>query len=236
MILSHTAVAYTLLGKTNGTSFVWAHGWGHTHTDFIPLVRSLEGLGCHALLDLPGFGQSPTPLYPCGTADYGEAIAPLLSEPVVWIGHSFGAKVGLMMAARYPHLIKALVMIASPGLPRRRRLWIKVKIAAFKAAKRLFPDTAGWWFGSPDYKNAGVLRPTFVRIVNENMTEEAKVVQCPTLLLYGAKDTDTPPELGQRLCALIPGARIEVIPHLDHSTILTKGQHIIAARIKDFIV
>ena len=61
------------------------------------------------------------------------------------------------------------------------------------------------------------LRPIFVRIVNEDLTESAQPIACPTLLLWGTDDTETPPWLGSRYKEII-GARatLELLPHKDH--------------------
>jgi pimeloyl-ACP methyl ester carboxylesterase len=233
--VAHTGgIAHEGVGPPGAPAVVWAHGWGRSRADFAPLAGALPGLR-HVLIDLPGFGGSAPPPAPWGTADYAEAVARMLDGPVVWVGHSFGGKVGLMLAARHPDLVRGLVLIASSGLKRRGRLWVRARIAAFKVAKRVCPWAAGRFFGSPDYRAAGPMRATFVRVVNEDLAPEAAAVRRPTLLLYGARDTETPPELGRRLAALIPDARLEVLDGLGHDTILTEGRHILAARIKEFM-
>ncbi|MBL3677198.1 MAG: alpha/beta fold hydrolase [Alphaproteobacteria bacterium] len=234
MSVAQPEIAREVFGTPGDTDVVWAHGWGHARANLAPLAHSLAPLGQHTLLDLPGFGDSPAPPEPWGTADYARAVAAVLPGPVVWVGHSFGGKVGLMLAARRPDLVRGLVLIASSGLKRRGRLWVRAKIAAFKVTKRVCPWAAGRFFGSSDYKNAGPMRATFVRVVNEDLAAEAAAVRCPTLLLYGQGDTETPPEIGRRLAALIPRARLEILDGLDHYTVLTEGRHRIATRIKEF--
>lgn len=238
MSIAKTRIAAQALGEEGAQPFVWAHGWGQSGASLRPLARSLGALGRHTLLDLPGFGGSDAPPEGWGTADYADAIAETLEGPVTWIGHSFGGRVGIQLAARHPGLVSRLVLVASAGLPRRRplwqALWLRARVAAFKACRRLAPERARDWFGSADYRAAGPLRAVFVRVVSEDLSEQAATVRCPTLLLYGERDTETPPEIGRRLAALIPGARLEVLGGLDHDTVLTTGRHRTAAHIKDF--
>src|SRR5262245_49964737 len=81
---------------------VWGHGWGQNRAAFMPLATALPRLATHLLLDFPGFGRSRVPPGPWGTEDYADAVAELISgrregKKVIWIGHSFGARVGLQL-------------------------------------------------------------------------------------------------------------------------------------------
>jgi pimeloyl-ACP methyl ester carboxylesterase len=218
--------------------FIWAHGWGQDHRAFLPTAAALERRGAHTLLDFPGFGQSPPPPGDWGTTDYADAVADWLStlprRRRIWAGHSFGCRVGLQLAARHPDAIDGLLLVAAAGLPRSRtlvqQLKIKSKVAAFKVVKllpRLGIDTTSLKnkFGSADYRNAGPMRPIFVKVVREDLTDVARDVRCPVQLVFGADDNETPPEIGERLAKLIPNANISILPRLDHYTILTAGSH-----------
>ena len=58
------------------------------------------------------------------------------------------------------------------------------------------------------------MRQIFVRIVNEDLTESARTIACPTLLLWGTDDRETPPWLARRYWELIDGrATLEWLPH-----------------------
>ena len=82
---------------------------------------------------------------------------------------------------------------------------------------------------------ASSLRPILSRVVSENLSQVASAVRCPTLLLYGSEDTETPPEIGERFHRLIAGSEISILEGLGHLDILTRGQHQIALRIRKFI-
>jgi pimeloyl-ACP methyl ester carboxylesterase len=231
--------AYRTIGRPAGEGvphIVWAHGWGQDHAAFLPLARSLERSARHTLIDFPGFGRSPQPPADWDTADYADAIAEwLASEPPgrrVWVGHSFGGRVGLRLAARHPGAVDAMVLVAAAGLKRHRslpeRLRIALRVRAYKAlklAERLGVDVSARKarYGSADYRNAGAMRSIFVKVIAEDQAQGARAIRCPVALLYGERDTETPPEIGERLSRLIPGATLKVIAGLDHHTILTDG-------------
>lgn len=239
-------ISYVTLGSDTGPVTVWTHGWGQSHKAFLSLAESLGGMGQHVLIDFPGFGQSPPPSEAWGTEQYADAMAEFLKDkgPVIWIGHSFGCRVGLQMAAKYPEQLKGCFFIAGAGLKRRRpmhkRIYIRTRIALFKFLKKMIPfGLSEEWlmkqFGSTDYRNAGVMRGVLIKTVNEDLTDIAKTVRCPVTLAYGSDDTETPPETGKRLHQLITNSEYLEFEGLDHYTIIGESRHQVAPHIKKFI-
>ena len=230
-------------------SLIWAHGWGQTHRALLPIAEAMRRRAPSILVDLPGFGASPLPPAAWSTADYADAAAEFLSQfPAgrrLWIGHSFGARVGLQLAARHPALLDGLVLIAAAGLPPRRSLPARASRAmrrwSFRLARAFAPEGAArerlrQRFGSADYRAAGAgLRPILVKAVSENLAPVARAVGCPTLLLFGDQDRETPPEIGERFAALIPQSRLVVLRGFDHWTVLTEARHQIVQRLDEFM-
>jgi len=240
--------AFSQLG-TGAPSIFWGHGWGQTRAGLLPLAQALEKNGTHFVLDFPGFGETPPPPEDWGTAEYADHIADFIRthspEKIIWVGHSFGCRVGLQLAARHPDLIAGLCLIAGAGLPRKRPLWQKIyfdgRVKLYKALKKLIPfGLPETWlikqFGSPDYLNAGHMRKILVRVINQDLTEIAKKISCPVLLIYGSEDTETPPEIGQRLHALIPSSELVILNGFDHYSILREAQHQVIHKLKGFIL
>ena len=229
--------------------FIWAHGWGHTHAMLAPLAESARGLGRHIVLDLPGFGQSPRPTSTWTTADYADTMAAFIRQQpeqhCIWVGHSFGCRVGLQLAARHPDLVDGLFLIAAAGLPRQRTLiqkaHIKLKVLLYKALKQLAimslmnKEKLARRFGSADYRQAGAIRDIFIATVTEDLTPVAQQVHCPVHLLYGAADTDTPPEIGQRFSKLIQHSQLTLLPGEDHHTVLGSARHQVLHTLKKFV-
>lgn len=227
---------------------VWVHGWGHTHANMLPLAYAMPRGTRSVLLDLPGFGAAAPPPDAWGTADYADAVAEWLADLPpgrrVWVAHSFGCRVGLQLAARHPELVDGLFLVAAAGLPPRRspaaRLRIEARRWAFRLARSLTPEGPARErlrerFGSADYRQAGALRPILVKAVGEDLSEVARAVRCPAVLLYGDRDTETPPELGTRFNGLMPRSRMVVLRGFDHWNVLTDGRHQIAQRLGEFL-
>lgn len=233
----------------SGPVFVWAHGWGQNHQGLAELAAVFRARGRHLLVDFPGFGASPPPSDSWGTKDYADYMAEFIRQQapgnrVIWIGHSFGCRVGLQMAARHPDLISGLFLIAAAGLPRKlplfKKYYFRGRIRLYKFLKKLIPyglpeDWLMRKFASADYKNAGPMRAILVKTVNEDLSDIARTITCPVRLVYGSQDTETPPEIGERLKALINNAQMVHLEGFDHYTVLGAGQHQVAGHLKNFI-
>ena len=237
-------------GDTAKWHFVWAHGWGQNRAALKPLAQSLFTTGTHDFVDFPGFGNSPKPDTAWTTADYADFMARWLAHnatgrPVVWIGHSFGCRVGIQLAARHPGLIDRMMLVAGAGLPRHRssleQAKLKGRIYSYKALKRLAPlagisqDQLRDRFGSADYKAAGAMRDILIKVVNEDLSDVAQKITCPVYLVYGSRDTETPPEIGERLARLIPASELAILDGLDHYSVLGDGRHQVAKRLKTLL-
>jgi len=227
---------------------VWLHGWGYDRKGFDRIASLLISEGHNTLYDLPGFGQTPALFENAGTEDYADALAAQLAENGrhILVGHSYGGRVAVQFAAKYPKLVKAIIIVGGAGLPRKRSIFFRIKASILRIIGRLarlsdkifgtqLRDAYVARFGSSDYKNAGTLRSTLVRAVNENLTNAARQIKCPTLLLYGANDKETPPEIGKRFEALIPVSRYTELKGYNHHDILTRGAYQCEALIKSFL-
>ena len=73
------------------------------------------------------------------------------------------------------------------------------------------------YFGSADYNAAPpVLRQTLVKVVNEDLTRFLPHLACPTLLIWGEKDTATPLSDAKLMEKLVPDAGLCVIRGAGH--------------------
>ncbi len=238
------------IGSDGRPDVLFTHGWGRSHHDFIPVAESLAAIARSTLVDLPGFGETPRPEGPWTTADYaGHVHSAMLAAgrvPYLWVGHSFGGRLGLRAAVAFPGALTGMVLVAAAGIPRARTPWQRLRGRWRSAAFGFHKGRAGSEaeiielerrFGSADYvaSRASGLRDIFLATVAEDQSRNLPRIATPTRLIYGAQDTETPPEIGRRMAAAIPGAECVVLDGLDHIGVLARGRHQIARAVRDLL-
>ncbi|MCA9905509.1 MAG: alpha/beta hydrolase [Anaerolineae bacterium] len=230
--------AHAVFGE-QGTPVIMLHGWGASVDLVAPLATRLANQGFHCFaLDLPGFGQSVPPPETWGTNDYANFVTHYMMllniDKAHFFGHSFGGRLCLVIGAEHADKVDKIVLADSAGVPPRRSTSSQLRLSAYKAIRNaLYGMGAGGLadrlrdaytrrYGSADYKSAGVLRATFVRVVNENLLPYAAQVRASTLLIWGAKDDDTPLWQGQTLEKTIPDAGLVVYEDAGHYSYLDR--------------
>jgi len=221
-----------LFGERHGgepPAVVAMHGWGRSRSDFDVILEGLDAVS----FDLPGFGASPPPDRVLGAHGYAEVLIPILAEmgrPVVLVGHSFGGRVAVAIAAGRPDLVRGMVLVGVPVLHRtdRRLRRSPLRYRIIKEAHR-----RGWISdtrlesekrrrGSADYRAAsGVMRDVLVKAVAETYETELSMVQCPVRLVWGETDDDVPVEVARRAAHLLADARLDVVEGVGHHVQLT---------------
>ena len=240
-------MAYLCHGNGKDT-YLWVHGWGSNKLFLKNLSKTLQKQGTHYVVDIPGFGDSPKPEEDWTLDEYAKFFTHFIDEiktdRLIWVGHSYGCRIGVKLASQYPNHIDKMALIAAAGLPQKRSLLEKInifiKVHTFKLMKMFVRDEKKLEelrskHGSTDYKEAGNMRTIFVKTVSENLEDNATNVTCPVALYYGEHDVATKPDMGRRYNALIPNSTFEEFKGLDHFSIVLKGQHQLAQRIKKFV-
>jgi pimeloyl-ACP methyl ester carboxylesterase len=192
------------VAHTSGAGQPWVlalPGWTRTYHDFDQVLDGLDAIA----IDLPGFGVAPPPPEPWSTARYAEWVAPVLDElgaqPVL-LGHSFGGRVALHLAASHPDRIGALVLtgvprLADTGAGRRSQPALAFRVARVLHRAKLVGDdrmeTLRQRYGSADYRAAtGVMRGVLVKAVNETYEQQLAAFPGPIELVWGDDDDQAP--------------------------------------------
>ncbi|MGH8905042.1 MAG: alpha/beta fold hydrolase [Egibacteraceae bacterium] len=204
-------------------SVVALHGWGRDRGDFRAALRGL----CAVAVDLPGFGASPAPSRSCGSQEYAERVAEVLhsiENPVVLVGHSFGGRVAVRLAAMEPDAVRALVLTGAPiaagDQPRRTPALGYRAIRALHRTRIISDDAlerARRRYGSADYRRAdGVMRDVLVTVLHEDYQEDLRRLSQPLLLMWGEDDTEVPLAVAQRACRIAKSCTLETVPGVGH--------------------
>src|SRR5690554_2452242 len=197
--MSFGKVTYYMGGL--GPTVVFLHGWGQsfsTYTNLMPyLICDYQVIG----LDLPGFGKSEKPNVALSITDYANCLKELLvlhaiKSPVI-AAHSFGGRIAIKYCAN--NHTQKLFLISSAGM--RNRSFLNVfRIWRYKILKKIFKIFSKSKYqqlisnaGSRDYRQAiGIMRHILIKAVNYDAQRDLKKITCPTYLLWGVLDQETP--------------------------------------------
>lgn len=223
MAIQALADGRVLAERIGGTParVVALHGWGRSGTDFTGLLAGLDAVAIH----LPGFGPTEAPNSVWGTDDYARLVADAIEplSPVVVVGHSFGGRIAVRLAASRPELVSGLVLTGAPLVRLAPASKPKLSYRIAKTLNRigLIPDsvmeTRRTKAGSADYNTAqGIMRDIMVKTVNENYDDDLARITSPTWLVWGENDPAAPTAAGKVASERIRGARWTVVPGEAH--------------------
>ncbi|MFH1565662.1 MAG: alpha/beta hydrolase, partial [bacterium] len=149
---------------------IFLHGWPGDSSKFESLAKLLKSRFTLYALDLPGWGKTLLKRT-YNLEDYAKDVVSFIKvkkikNPVI-VGHSFGGRVGIKIAANYPEIPSKLFLIASAGIERKT---FKGKIVNAVKGYIPFKKFLRKFMESRDYRNlTGEKRETFKNIVNENL-------------------------------------------------------------------
>jgi pimeloyl-ACP methyl ester carboxylesterase len=245
IVLNNLLVSYSNVGVGEKT-IIFLHGWRSNKEVWGKIVTSdrLKVTSCYAI-DLPGFGKSEIPLNAMTVGDYSEVVRELIKKldlkNVIIIGHSFGGRVGIKLASKYPEMVNKLLLVDAAGFAlddkKKNRLRILAKLVKpffrpqfMQGLRKKIYQT----IGAEDYIATPQLQKTFVNITSEDLTQDMQKISCPTLILTGENDLDTPVEFGKRMNAKIRNSKFEILKNAGHFSFLDQRDEFIKI-IHDFI-
>ncbi|MCH7408265.1 alpha/beta hydrolase [Belliella sp. DSM 111904] len=250
--VNQVEIFYTDSGEGKYT-VVLSHGLLWSHKVFDKQVEVLKNNYRVIAFDHRGQGQSTISKEAFDIDDLTEdarvLIQELVGKPVHFVGLSMGGFVGMRLAARYPELIKSLVLIetsanAEPveNIPKYKVLngmvkWFGVMpVVAQEVMKILFAQS---WLENPknkaDYKawykalksnKKSITRSVDAVMNRRGIEEEIRLIKSPTMIMAGDEDMATKPEKAKFIQMSIPNATLHMLPGAGHSSTIEKPHEV----------
>jgi 2-succinyl-6-hydroxy-2,4-cyclohexadiene-1-carboxylate synthase len=215
-----------------------------------PIVDGLAGAGLPpVLVDLPGHGKEAAP--GSARPSLAGALATIDAAgawPTDVVGYSMGARIALHHAAAHPERVRRLVIESgSPGLATSAEREER-RVRDEELADRIVSEGIEWfsdfWERQPLFETRRALSPEVmsrqraIRVRNEpqalaralaelgtgslpSLWERLPYFETPTLLLVGALD-DKFVAIAERMAALMPHARLAIVPDAGHTVHLER--------------
>lgn len=211
-------------------------GWGETKNTFYRLINYFKNDYTIYIIDYPGFGNSPFPNIDLDIYQYSNLINNFLKElkietPIL-ICHSFGGRIATILTSVHHLKIDKMIWIDVAGIKPKKKLKtiIREKIYKFKKFminkfckknKKGKLDNLRKKYGSADYNALpNNMLATFRNIVNEDLKKYYDKINSEVLLIWGAKDKDTPLKDGQYMNKVIKNSALIIFPEGSHFTYL----------------
>lgn len=170
---------------------VFLPGAGGDPAFWKPVADRLDASIDAVRLAWPGLGSVPARDDVRGFDDLVRLTLETMDRPVDLVAQSMGGVAAIRAALARPDRVRRLVLTATSGGLDVRSLGATDWRPEYR---RDFPDAAPWIF-----EPVG------------DLTERIPSITAPALLIWGAADPISPPDVGKRLASLLPNATLVVI-------------------------
>jgi pimeloyl-ACP methyl ester carboxylesterase len=246
-------------GVTDAPAVVFGHGLLFGGWMFRAQIAALKDSHRCVTIDWRGQGESPAARdgYDIDslTADAAALITRLGIGPVHWVGHSMGGIVGQHLALRHAELLRSLTLLdTSPDAEDRAKVREQKLLALFQLLFGMRPilgtvkplmfgpgfladpanaQVLGEWAGRLSKTGrAGLRRALIGSAGRAAVADEIRQLTLPVLVVVGADDRPTPPEVARRITSSIRGARLAIVPDCGHASALEQPDAINALLTK----
>ena len=225
-------------------------GFGHSPLGVGSLPRGREGGAGVA------YPEEAVLSMDVAAADVAELIERYADGPAVVCGMSMGGYVAFALLRQRPELVRGLILMDTrpgpdddEGRENRRRMASTVRTAgsapvAAAMLGSLISDTTRQHHPDLVGKLRSIMEGTAPETIvaalagmaaRHDFTHELPQLDLPALVLVGAEDTITPPDLSRAMAAALPRARLEIIDGAAHLPGLEKAP-VVNRLIADFLL
>jgi pimeloyl-ACP methyl ester carboxylesterase len=172
-------------------------------------------------------------------------VASLQLNDITIVGNSLGGHLSLLYTLKYKERVKSIVLTGSSGLfensfgntfPKKDKAFLKTKIETTFGDKRFATDDL-----VDNVYDIVNNREKAIRVIKlaksatrQNLQRELGRIECPTLLIWGRKDTITPPEVALEFDKLIPHTTLHYIDEVGHVPMM-EAPETFALYLKQFL-
>lgn len=225
-------LSYVVDGRPEAPTLLLGPSLGSTAAMWSPQLPALSQHLRVVRFDHRGHGGSPVPPGPYTVDDLGHDVLALMDhlglDRAHYAGLSLGGMVGMWLAAHAPERVDRLALLCTAAHLPPAQGWLDRAAAVRAGGMAAVADAVvARWFtaGFTDvatYRQMLLATPVAgyaaccEAIAAMDLRPVLGAIRAPTLVIAGAQDPATPPELGRQIAAAVPGARFVEVADVAH--------------------
>ncbi|MBR2741248.1 alpha/beta hydrolase [Candidatus Saccharibacteria bacterium] len=197
------------------------HGWTYTVEPWKNTLAMLRDNGLSVkMLHVPGLTEPSDKVYTI--EDYVKWADSEIPDGAVALGHSNGGRILLNLCSQKPEKLKHLVLLDAAGIyePSAKKKFVEKMAKIGKPLKKVpIIDKAFHKItGSTDYSRAPEnMKVTLANMLASDKNLDFSKVETPTFILWGKKDTTTPPRQATMMYEKLPHAELKFYASWTHA-------------------
>jgi len=209
------------------------HGWTYTIEPWAKNLAILKENGLKVkMLKVPGLTEESKKVFTI--RDYVKWADENIPDGAIALGHSNGGRILMNLCAKKPEKLKYLILLDSAGVyePSRKKQIVE-KLAKIGRPLKKIPlvDKAFHRLtGSTDYSRAPEnMKKTLVNMIESDKNLDFKVISTRTFILWGKKDTTTPPRQAIKIYESLPNAELKFYATWTHAPYISSPEELARA-------
>lgn len=211
------------------------HGWTYTVEPWKKTIDLLRDKGISVkMLHVPGLTEESKKEFTI--YDYMKWADREIPNGAVALGHSNGGRILLNLCAAKPNKLKYLILLDSAGVyePSARKRIVEKVAKIGKPLKKipLVDKVFHRVTGSTDYSKAPEnMKKTLANMLQSDKELDLAKVTTKTFILWGKKDTTTPPRQATLLYEKMPNAELKFYANWTHAPYISSPEELARALV-----
>lgn len=209
------------------------HGWTYTVEPWKSTLKILQDNGISVkMLHVPGLTEKSGKVYTID--DYVTWADENIPDGAIALGHSNGGRILLNLCADNPEKLKYLILLDAAGIyePSARKRIVERLAKMGKPLKKVpIIDKAFHKItGSTDYSRAPEnMKQTLANMLESDKSLDFSKVTTKTFILWGKKDTTTPPRQATAMYEKLPNAELKFYANWTHAPYISSPEELARA-------
>ena len=206
------------------------HGWTYTVKPWDKTLSLLREKGISVkMLHVPGLTEESKKEFTI--EDYAKWADREIPDGAIALGHSNGGRILLNLCAEKPEKLKYLILLDSAGVyePTTKKKIVSTLAKIGKPLKKvpIIDKVFHKITGSTDYSKApNNMKKTLTNMLESDKNLDFSKVQTRTIILWGKKDTTTPPRQATAMYEKLPNAELKFYANWTHAPYISSPEEL----------